>query len=153
MNFKDFKVKESNKERSLGTFNMDRFQILKKQEQALRPVAYCFNKTNNPVKVLEYIKRCIQDGVSTFDASNIYTSVVDQALARLYTERKIPVVTKTEKMMRVLSMTYNLQKVYTVDNIPAKVLQVVCYWDLNPKDIPKNIEIAIRIKRQNVNDK
>jgi hypothetical protein len=122
--------------------------MLKKQEQANKPVAYSFNRTSSPVKVLEYIKRCIQDGVS-FDASNIYSTVVDQALARLYSESRIPIVTRTEKMMHVLSMTHHLQKVYTVDNIPAKALRVVCYWDLNPKDIPKNVEIALAIKRRN----
>ena len=127
---------------------MNRFQMLKKQEQLNKPVTYIFNRTSSPVKVLEYLKRCLQDGVS-FDANNIYATVVDQALAKLYSERKIPVVTKTEKMMRVLSMTHRLQRVYTVDTIPGKVLQVICYWDLNPKDLPKNVEVALTIKRKN----
>jgi hypothetical protein len=127
---------------------MNRFQMLKKQEQENKPVTYSFNRTSSPVKVLEYLKRCLQDGVS-FDASNIYPSVVDQALARFYTEIRIPIVTKTEKMMRVLSLTHNLQKVYSVNNIPSKVLRVICYWDLNPKNLPKNIEVAVQIKRRN----
>lgn len=133
---------------------MDRFQILKKQEQeqALRPVAYCFNKTNSPVKVLEYLKICIQDRVA-FNSSNIYSSVLDQALAKLYSERKIPVVTRTEKMMRVLSITHNLQRVYSVNDIPDKVIRVICYWDLNPKALPKNIDVALAITRANAADK
>ena len=133
---------------------MDRFQILKKQEQeqALRPVAYCFNKTNSPIKVLEYLKICIKDRVA-FNSSNIYSSVLDQALAKLYSETKIPVVTRTEKMMRVLNLTHNLQKVYSVNYIPEKVLRVICYWDLNPKSLPKNIDVALAVTRTNAADK
>jgi hypothetical protein len=38
-----------------------------------------------------------------------------------------------------------------VDNIPEKLVQVICYWDLNPKEIPKNIDVALTILRKNEN--
>jgi hypothetical protein len=129
---------------------MNRFQMLKKQAVANKPVAYSFKQTSSPAKVVEYIKRCLDDGVA-FDASNIYSSVVDQALARLYPEWRIPIITKSEKMMQVLVMAHHMQKVYTVDNIPVKVLRAICYWDLNPKEFPSNVEVALSIRRNNGN--
>lgn len=125
---------------------MNRFQILKRQE-ATKPQAYQFKQTNSAAKVYGYMKRCIQDEV-IFDANNIYPSVVDQALTLLQKERRIPIITKTEKMARTLSLTYALQKVHTVDNIPLGS-PIICYWDLNPREIPKDHEIILIIRRKN----
>jgi hypothetical protein len=130
---------------------MNRFQLMKQQEPA-KPIAYQFQRTGNAAKVLEYIKRCIQDGVA-FDANNIYSSVVDQALFLLHKEQKIPIITKTEKTTRLLMATNNFQEVYTVNNIPDKLVRVICYWDLNPKEIPQIYEIALTISRKNENHK
>jgi len=124
---------------------MDRFQILKKQDKSkAKPVAYQFTRTSNAFKVYEYIKRCITDEVA-FNASNIYPSVIDQALSYFYQEYQIPIITRTESMMRGLLLTHNDLRVYDYKNIPERFTRVICYWDLNSKLIPKKYEIALVI--------
>jgi hypothetical protein len=125
---------------------MDRFKILKKQEST-KPIAYSFQQTSTPSKVLEYIKRCIQDEVA-FDASNIYPSVVDQALALLNKEKKFPIVTKSEKMARTLLLSLNFYRVYPIESLPENSNPVICYWDLNPRELPRGQEIALVIVRK-----
>ena len=123
-----------------------RFDMLVDRREA-RPMAYQFKKTSRVSLVYEYIKKCIEDDVN-LDASNLYPSVVDQALLKLHQDKKIPIITKTEKTVRVLSMASNMKNVYTVDAIPADVIRAICYWDLDPKEIPKHIEIALTIIRK-----
>jgi hypothetical protein len=123
-----------------------------KQQEFTKPVAYQFQRTSSAIKVYEYIKRCIQDGVA-FNANNIYSSVIDQALFLLHKEIKIPIITKTEKTARLLTISYNFQEVYSVNNIPKRSARVICYWDLNSKEIPHDYEIALTILRKNENHK
>jgi len=125
---------------------MDRFQLLKKQD-VIKPIAYKFRHSNNPDRVCDYMKKCIQDEV-TFDASGIYPAVIDQAMVRLNKTTKIPIITKTEKMMRQLMLAFNLRQVYTVNSIPEGIIRAICYYDLDPKEFPKKIEIALVILRR-----
>jgi len=128
---------------------MNRFDMLTDRHKN-KPVAYKFKPTSSPVKVFDYLKICMEDAVS-LDASNIYPSTIDRALLLLQTEIKIPVITKLEKSMRVLRLS-GLKKVHTIDSLPEGILRAVCYWDLNAKEIPKDVEIALIIQRNNESD-
>ena len=125
---------------------MNRFDMLADRHKN-KPEAYRFKQTNSPAKVFEYIKICMEDNVA-FDANNIYSSTIDQALSKLQKEIRIPIITKSEKSVRMLNLSAGLKKVYTLEALPEDILRAVCYWDLNVKDIPKNIEVALTILRK-----
>jgi hypothetical protein len=110
-----------------------------------KPTPVIFKKTNSAVKILGYLKTCIKSNL-IIDINNLYPSTVDQALFLLQEEIKIPIITKTERMMRVLSLS-NLKKVYTIDALPGNIIRAVCYWDLDPGQIPERIEVALTLLR------
>jgi len=124
---------------------MSRFDIIVDRHPD-KPMAYRFKKTNRVGLVYEYIKKCIEDDVA-LEASNLYPSVLDQALLKHQENYRIPIITKSEKTLRVLSMSSQIKRIYTVDSIPKDVIRVICYWDLNPKEIPVQIEVALAIIR------
>jgi hypothetical protein len=124
---------------------MSRFDIIVDRHPD-KPTAYSFKKTNRVGLVYEYIKKCIEDDVA-LEASNLYPSVLDQALLKHQENYRIPIITKSEKTLRVLSMSSQIKRIYTVDSIPKDVIRVICYWDLNPKEIPVQIEVALTIIR------
>ncbi len=126
---------------------MNRFDMLVNRQKN-KPTAYCFKKTSSPARVCDYMKVCIYDGVA-FDASNFYPSVIDQALMHLQKEKRIPIITGSEKTMRTLNMFANLKRVHVVDNIPENVVQAICYWDLDKKTLPKSIDVILSIVRKN----
>ena len=126
---------------------MNRYDMLSDRRKN-KPVAYIFKPSRSPDQVYKYLKICMENDVS-LDANNLYQSTVDQALAKLQKDIKIPIITKSEKMMLVLSLS-NLKKVYTIKDIPEDVIRVVCYWDLNPKEIPRRIDVALAIHQDNI---
>jgi hypothetical protein len=129
---------------------MDRYQILTSRNKT-KPMAYSFKKTSSPVRVCDYMKKCIEDKVG-FSANNIYPSVIDSALSLLVKEIKIPVITKNEKSMRALNMI-GVRKVYTpILASQEGVERAICYWDQDPQFIISDIDIALVIYKNRDGD-
>jgi hypothetical protein len=122
---------------------MGRYQILRKLSN-IKPIAYRFKSSNSINVVSNYIKKCITDKVS-FDANNINTIILDPALVKVSKELDVPIVTGSEDMANIFSITHDI-KVYSINNIPLTVPEVICYWDVTTK--PKNVFIILNIIRK-----
>lgn len=115
--------------------------------EVIKPIAYKFKSTNSLIKVKAYIDKCIQDGVS-FDTDGIYLSLVDKALSELIKGRRVAVIVRTEKEKRLLSLVFNIKRVYTVDNIPDNVENAVCYCGVIRKEISPHINVLTTLLRK-----
>jgi hypothetical protein len=85
------------------------------------------------------------DGVA-FDAYNINSAILDGALIRASKISGCPIVVGSDTLEKALRMTYGTRKIYSPKTIPSSVYRVICYHDLDKKDIDGK-EVVLKIIR------
>lgn len=80
-----------------------------------------------------------------FDSSNINMAILDPALIKLSKDLGYPIIVGSEVLEKVLRMTYSTRKVFSLRTVP-NVSHVICYLDLDKKDI-EGKEVVLKIIR------
>lgn len=108
---------------------MDRYQIITARD---KPIAYKFKSSTNAATVYSYMVKCIEDQV-LLEASNIPDHTLEEASVRISRDYEIPVIT-TSKRTTLMRIIHGYEKIYAFEAVPSKCRNVLCLWDVNPRE-------------------
>jgi len=79
---------------------------------------------------------------------NLQNALVDSAVVNVSKELRVPIVVSSDKVARSLSISQNHRKIYTIESLPSNQLFVICYWDVNPSDLPEEVTSMLTIRKK-----
>ena len=110
----------------------------------VKPKMYNFRPTNSAIRVGDYMKKCIEEGVM-LNASNITSAILDSAVIRLSKEYKVPIIVESKSDARILIIGHDYKYIYSKDEIPNFAHTVICYSERKPIPLPPHLTVMLTI--------